>query len=131
MEVVEKAKKILLEEIPGVLAIYVFGSYASKVQNEKSDLDLAVLCVEKFDKEKLWNISQKIASLINIDIDLIDLLNASTVFAFQIITKSKIIYCLDEKKKKSFENKIYSMYLRLNDTRKGIIENIKKRKGVY
>ena len=131
MNVVEKAKKILLEELPGVLAIYVFGSYSSKVQNENSDLDLAVLCDEKLDKEKLWNISQKIASFINIDVDLIDLLNASTVFAFQIITKSKIIYCLDEKKKKSFENKIYSMYLRLNDTRKGIIENIKKRKGIY
>ncbi|NGX32629.1 MAG: hypothetical protein K1060chlam4_00679 [Candidatus Anoxychlamydiales bacterium] len=131
MDVVRAAKEIILKEIPKVIVIYVFGSYATKTENEKSDLDLAILCNQEIDKKNLWDISQKIASVANTEIDLIDLLDASTVFAFQIINESKIIYCLDEKKKTFFENKIDSMYLRLNDTRKDIIENIKKRKGVY
>ena len=131
MEVVEKAKKIIIQEIPKVLAIYLFGSYATGSQSERSDLDLAVFCDEKLDKEKLFAISHKIAISINIEVDLIDLLDASTVFAFQIIHEGKIIYGVDEKKKNFFESKIDSMYLRLYDTRKDIIENVKKRKGVY
>jgi len=131
MDIVKAAKEIILKEIPKVIVIYMFGSYATKTVSEKSDLDLAILCDMKIDKKKLWDISQKVASFINIDVDLIDLLDASIVFAFQIINERKIIYCQDDKKKVLFENKIDSMYLRLNDTRKGIIENIKKRKGVY
>jgi hypothetical protein len=41
------------------------------------------------------------------------------------------VFCSDNTKWAFFENKTDSMYLDLNETRKDIIEDIKKRKGVY
>ncbi|NGX34364.1 MAG: hypothetical protein K1060chlam1_00717 [Candidatus Anoxychlamydiales bacterium] len=131
MDSINIAKEIILKDLSNVIAIYVFGSYASGFETEKSDLDLAILLEEKIDKVKLWNLSQKIAAKTHLEIDLIDLREANTIFAFQIITESKIIHTSDNKKRIFFENKIDSMYLDLNEMRKGIIEDIKKRKGVY
>ncbi|NGX62627.1 MAG: hypothetical protein KR126chlam6_00025 [Candidatus Anoxychlamydiales bacterium] len=131
MDVIQKAKEIILKEIPEVTVISVFGSYATQTQSERSDLDLAILCEKKIDKEQLWELSQKIAKVVHIEVDLIDLLDASTVFAFQIINEGKIVFCSDDTKWAFFENKTDSMYLDLNETRKDIIEDIKKRKGVY
>ena len=90
--------------------------------NKSSDLDLAIYCKKKISKQKLWDISQKIASLLNIEVDLVDINDSSTVLAYQIINEGKIIYCRDNKEKDFFENKISSMYLRLNDTRKEILK---------
>ena len=131
MEFVQKAKKTILQEIDAVVIIYLFGSFASGLSNKNSDLDLAIYCKKKINSQKLWDLSQKIASLLNIEVDLVDLHEASTVLAYQIINEGKIIDCSDNKEKDFFENKIYSMYLRLNDTRKEILDNIKKRKGIY
>ena len=38
-----------LKEVPGVLKIYLFGSYAYGEPNEDSDLDLMVVCKEEFE----------------------------------------------------------------------------------
>ncbi|NGX28739.1 MAG: hypothetical protein K940chlam1_00925 [Candidatus Anoxychlamydiales bacterium] len=131
MDKINIAKELILKEIPDVMAIYIFGSYASQTQGEKSDIDLAILHDKKISKEYLWNLSQKIATKVQLEIDLIDLLEASTVFAFQIINEGKLLYSSDEKNRAIYENSIDSMYLDLNEMRKDIIENIKKRKEVY
>ena len=131
MDKINTAKDLILKEIPDIIAIYIFGSYASKTQSERSDLDIAIFHDKKIDKEYLWDLSQKIATEIQCEVDLIDLLEASTVFAFQIINEGEPLYSSDEKMRSIFENNIDSMYLDLNEMRKDIIENIKKRKGVY
>lgn len=131
MNVIKIAKEIILKEFPQLIGLYIFGSYATKTESEKSDLDLAILCDQKIDKQLLWNVSQKIAAAIKIEVDLIDLLDASTVFAFQIINEGNVVFCKDNKKRAFFENKTDSMYLSLNERRKDIISDIKKRKGVY
>jgi len=44
MDIVKRVKEIILKEIPEVIVIYVFGSYAVETTSAKSGLDLAIFC---------------------------------------------------------------------------------------
>ena len=54
--------EIICENIPEVIAIYVFGSFAQFYETKESDLDIAIFCEKKIDKVFLWKLAQKIAS---------------------------------------------------------------------
>lgn len=128
MDRIALAIKLIRKALPNVYAIYLFGSFASNTQRPESDLDLAILSTEKIDKVELWELSQKIASQIQIDVDLIDLFEASTVFRFQIFNEGKRIFCSDEKRTDFFINSNDALYLDLNAWRKEIIGDITKQK---
>jgi predicted nucleotidyltransferase len=130
-KIIQEAIEIIKKNIKDVMGIYIFGSFATSFATKESDLDIAILGTEKFKEIFLWELAQKIASKINKDVDLVDLLNVSTVLRFQIINEGKLVYCRDKKKCNFFENKTDSLYLDLNIIRKDILEDIKKRKGVY
>ncbi len=119
------------KEFPKIKGIYVFGSFAKKEHNDNSDLDIAILLDKPADTVTLWNVSQNIASRIQRDVDLIDLLAASTVFRFQIISTAKRIDTLNLKTCDAFEDLTYGMYIRLNDERKEILDDIKERGRIY
>ena len=76
-------------------------------------------------------LAQKLASLINKDVDLIDLKQASTVFQMQIITKGKVIYLSDKKRQAMFEMVTYKKYAMLNEERKRILDRITESGRVY
>jgi uncharacterized protein len=111
-----------------VIAIYMFGSYETQHQNFESDIDIAVL----FDiesksesnclliKECANNLSQQLDR----SLDLVNLLEANTVFQYQIITTGKLIYCSNEYKRDVFEMNTMSAYLKLNEERSQIIDEI-------
>ncbi|MEX1058340.1 MAG: nucleotidyltransferase domain-containing protein [Natronospirillum sp.] len=68
------------------MGIYCFGSQAQTTAGPDSDLDLAVLVAGYVDTVSLWNVGNKLANELNIDLDLLDLRAASTVMQYQIIT---------------------------------------------
>jgi hypothetical protein len=76
-------------------------------------------------------LAQELAGKINIDIDLIDLNKASTVFQGQIVSTGKVIYCIDEKKRMDYEMKTLKMYAKLNEERKSIIENVQESGAIF
>lgn len=117
---------ILKEQLPDLIAIILFGSYGTPYERHESDLDLAILTNDSNDPVKLWNIAQEIAMKINKDVEIIDLQKASTVFCFDILTTGNLIYCSDELKFAKFDNLIMSMYLRFQEERKDILEDIEK-----
>ncbi|MBN4077488.1 nucleotidyltransferase domain-containing protein [Sulfobacillus acidophilus] len=131
MDILETAKNTILEALPNIDAIYLFGSYASSTSNSKSDLDLAILPKKKLDKVKLWNLAQEIAIKIDKDVDLIDLFEASTVFKFQIVHEGRIIYSTSDKVCNFFDNYVHSSYLKFNEERKEILDKIKKTGKIY
>lgn len=45
------------------IELYLFGSYSKLVYNEKSDVDIAILTPEKFDKNNIQNITQKLEEI--------------------------------------------------------------------
>ena len=75
----------LRSHLPGLLAIYAFGSRITGNATPDSDLDLAVLVAGHADIITLFNLSSDLADLAGCDVDLVDLRAASTVMQHQII----------------------------------------------
>ncbi|MFP4020781.1 MAG: type VII toxin-antitoxin system MntA family adenylyltransferase antitoxin [Halanaerobium sp.] len=117
-------KSFLIEELKAEL-IYLFGSYAGGKARADSDLDLAFLTSEEIDDYQRFLTAQKLASNLNIDVDLIDLSKASTVFKAQII-QGQLLYAQNRQQKQEFELLVLKKYARLNEERKEIIEKIER-----
>lgn len=122
----EKAIEDIKEKYPDVWAIYLFGSYDTPYERADSDLDLAILLKDKADSLTLWELSQTIASHLNIDVQLIDLRQASTVFQNEIIRNERRIFCRIPKECDEQESLYLAMYLRLNEERKEILDDFKE-----
>ena len=120
-------KSFLIEELEAEL-IYLFGSYAVGKTRDDSDLDLAFLSSKEIDDYQRFLTAQKLASKLNIDIDLVDLAKASTVFKTQII-QGNLIFAKNKQQKQQFELLTLKKYSRLNEERKEIIEKIERGAG--
>lgn len=120
-------KSFLIEELEAEL-IYLFGSYAGGKARDNSDLDLAFLSSKEIDDYQRFLTAQKLASKLDIDIDLVDLAEASTVFKTQII-QGKLIFAKNKQQKQQFELLTLKKYSRLNEERKEIIEKIERGAG--
>lgn len=110
--------------IPDIKLLYLFGSHASKQTHIKSDIDLAVMFTQKTSSVTRWEIQQKLALEFNVDVDLIDLLSASTVMQNQIIKKGICLYDARDYKN-AFEMQVMSMYQHLNEERSSILSAFK------
>lgn len=116
---------VIKEQYPDVWAIYLFGSFGTIYERSDSDLDLAVLCKQPLDALPLWELAQKIALRINRDVQVVDLRQASTVFQNEIIRNERRIYCCHPKACDALESLYLAMYLRLNEERKEILDDLK------
>jgi uncharacterized protein len=111
--------------------IVVFGSTAKGTDRVDSDLDIAYLSDQKIEKYERFMLSQELAALINKDVDLVDLNQASTVFGVQIIQSGKTILCNDDKRRMEFEMKTLKMYAKLNEEREIVIKRIEESGSIY
>ena len=110
---------------------YRFGSYGTKYERPDSDLDLAVYAGTPLSAPVLWRMAQELAASIGRDVDLVDLASASTVMRAQVVHNGVRIYCADMLVCETFEDYVYSSYARLNEERRGILEDIQRRGNVY
>jgi predicted nucleotidyltransferase len=118
---VQKIVAYLKQTIPDIQLIYLFGSRADGSHKPGSDWDVGLLGPNKLDNVKRWELAQELASLLNTDVDLVDLLSASTVLNMQVVSKGQLLYG-DINIRDVFETKVYSMYGRLQESRQDIIE---------
>ncbi|HHI93659.1 MAG TPA: nucleotidyltransferase domain-containing protein [Gammaproteobacteria bacterium] len=119
------------KNLPGLISIYRFGSWGTPYARADSDVDLAVLLQGAIGGAHLWEVAQDIARVIGKDVDLVDLLQTSTVMRMQVISTGKRLYCSDPVVCERFEDYVYVAYARLNEERRGILEDIKQRGTVY
>lgn len=120
----------LQKKLSGIFAIYLYGSYASNLANADSDVDIAFLTEDKISAVQKWKIQEELAAKIDIDVDLVDLKDASVVLRKEIVEKGKLIYSSDKYKTESFEMTTFSMYLDLNETRKHILNDYEEKYGL-
>ncbi len=124
---------LLDKRIPGLLAIYLFGSRNRNDYVDTSDLDLAILTAfeHRIDPVKLLEIQLVLADHLDLDVDLIDLREVKLDFKYIILSTSKRIYCCDEEACDFYEMTIYSMYQRFEIERQEIINDIRERGFIY
>lgn len=116
--------------LPGLLAVYLFGSRATEQAGGDSDLDLAVLVEGKLEPLATWELAQSLAGLVGCDVDLIDLRAASTVLQYQVITTGSRLWNKDVQAS-LYECAILSQKTDLDTARAGLLEDIEREGRVY
>jgi predicted nucleotidyltransferase len=124
---------LLKQNLPGLLAVYAFGS---RIQNQgqaaraDSDLDLAVLLEGYGDPVTLFHLSGSLADMAGCPVDLLDIRAASTVMQYQILTLGTAWWRKDVRAG-LFEAAMLSEKMALNEARAGLIRDVSQRGSVY
>ena len=127
----EAALGHLRAALPGLQALYLFGSAASGEARPGSDLDLALLADRPLAADERFDLEQDLALLLGREVDLVDLLAASTVMRMQVISTGRLLWEANRYRRELFEVTVYSAYARLNEERRGILEDIRREGRVY
>jgi predicted nucleotidyltransferase len=120
---------LLKSRISKLIGIYVFGSYADDTATRESDIDIAFLSFEKITPIEKWKIQEELASILDNDIDLVDLKDATVVLRAEVVEKGKLIFSADTYLVDYFEMTTYSMYADLNESRVDILNDYKEKYG--
>lgn len=126
----ESVVQCLRAALPGLLAVYGFGSRVQGQATDDSDLDVAVLVAGYADVLALWDLSGELADTAGCPVDLVDLRAASTVLQYQIITGGARWWALDSQAA-LFESAILSEKTALDTARAGLMTDIAERGSVY
>jgi predicted nucleotidyltransferase len=129
-EVIERTVRMLQARLPGLLAVYGFGSQVQGTAGPDSDLDLAVLVPGYADVTLLWQLSGELADIAGRAVDLLDLRAASTVMQYQVITQGERWWARDVQAA-LFESAILSEKTDLDTARAGLLTDIRERGTVY
>ena len=105
-------------------AIYLFGSAARQAQRTDSDLDIAFLPQQACDIVAVFDASQRLATSLGREIDLIDLQRASTVLRKEVVTKGRLLLENDRYRRQEFEMYALSDYARLNEERAPVLRSL-------
>lgn len=125
------AVDILRTALRELVAAYRFGSTATGSARLSSDVDLAVLADGRLDPIVRFDLQERLAGALHIDVDLVDLRAASTVMASQIVTTGVLLYEGDSTARHVFENFVYGRYARFNEERREILDRIAREGRVY
>jgi len=115
----------LRQLMPEVRLVYLFGSQADGSAVPSSDIDIAVLLEKKLDPVARFDLEQTLAIKLDKDVDLVDLLTASTVLQNQVIMNGELLFGSESEQVK-FEMQIMSMYQHLNEERADILQEYLK-----
>lgn len=126
----EAIVKALQARLPGMLAIYAFGSRVQGTAGPQSDFDLAVLVAGYADPLALFDAAGALADLAGCPVDLLDLRAASTVMQYRIITTGERWWARDHQAA-LFEAAILSEKTALDTARAGLLADIAQRGTVY
>lgn len=120
----------LQTHVPGLLAIYAFGSRIQGKAGPDSDLDLSVLVAGYAEPLVLWDLAGDLAEPAGCPVDLLDLRAASTVMQYQIITTGERWWAKDAQAA-LFETAILSEKTELDSARAELLADIQKEGKVY
>jgi predicted nucleotidyltransferase len=121
----------IISEIPDVQAVYVFGSVATGEELPGSDVDVAFLAPRKLDPVERFRLQERIAALVGRSVDLVDLQAASTVMRVEVLRNGEVLYDAHPGVRAMFEARALSEYASLNESRAGILADIKARGSVH
>lgn len=116
--------RLLESEIPDLVAAYRFGSTARGDERSDSDVDVAVLARAQLPGRRLLDLMAAIAEVVRREVDVVDLRTASTVLRMQVVGQGIPLPVGDASARGAFEDRVYQDYVRLNEERRDILEQI-------
>ena len=122
---------LLQQRLPGLLAIYIFGSRAQGTAGAASDLDLAVLAPTKIDPIVLWEVTAALMPLADSEVDLVDLRRATTVMQHQVVTTGTLWWVSDALAVNLWELQVLREKMELDEARAPLLADIARTGVVY
>lgn len=126
----EEATHILNKKL-NCTAIILFGSYSRGDQREDSDVDIAIKSDKKISKQEIFDMTGELEQVLKKDVDLVNLDDISDSFRYEILMNGKVLYCNDNFKFDLYKLDMFREYLELSESRKIIVDNIKKGGTIY
>jgi uncharacterized protein len=124
----------IYNHFPHVQAIYLFGSYFTPYENTQSDIDIALLLphssMDSTTTQVIQNCIPILMEQTQRPIHLVSLRHVSVVFAHEIIFSGRILFVRDQHAVAVFEMLTMSLYQKLNEERRGILESIRQSRRV-
>ena len=117
----------ILAAYPNAQAIYLYGTWGTADQRPDSDLDVAVLLppeVARAVAPSAWRgLAAEVALAARVErADVVNVRTASVILRKEVVAADRRIYCAAENAAAEFEMLTLSMYQKLNDERRGIVE---------
>ncbi len=128
---IQTALSRIQDAVPGLVAVYLFGSQQQNLATAKSDVDLAILSGQALDPTTRYELEQDLEIQLGMDVDLIDLRAADTVMRAQVVSSGDCLLDIDSYKRELFEVMVYSAYALLNEERKGVLDAVRDRGSIY
>lgn len=122
----ERVVALILDRVPQVQGIYLFGSFSTGDAHPESDLDLALLLPAGliFQPSLVVALTQDLSEETGRDIDLILLREANSVLQNEVVTNGRVLLARDERAVGEFEMLSLSLWQKLNEERAGILSDI-------
>lgn len=127
----QRITKLIRRHLPEVQGIYLFGSAARDEARSDSDIDIAVLCSEALASVGKQQVHEELELALGIDVDLVDLRDATTVMRSQVLTTGIRLFESDARAVDAFEDFVYADYARLNEEREAIIDDVRRRGSIH
>ena len=114
----------LRSSVEGLVAVYLFGSVARGDDHPESDVDVAVLASRPLDAVLRWELQERLAVALGRDVDLVDLRAASAVLRVRVLAVATLLWTSGGAGRESFEAFALADYARLNEERRGILDDV-------
>ena len=127
--------RIVLEHYPSTQAIYLFGTYGTPEERPDSDVDIAVLLSPEPGRPPaplmLTPCHDALADVVARSVDLVNAREVSTVLQKEIVESGRLIFSRDDNAVAEFEMLTLSLYQKLNEERKAILDSFRETGRAY
>lgn len=120
----------LRQSIPGLLAVYGFGSRITTEARPDSYLDMAILRDGMLDPVHGFELAGELADLCGWPVDLVDLRTASTVMQYQILTRCQRWWAADHRAG-CYEATLLNLKTQLDEARSALLDDIVREGKVH
>jgi predicted nucleotidyltransferase len=135
MEETDAIVRIILEHFPAAQAIYLFGTYGTADEWPESDVDIAVLLppaqAPRQPHLMLTPCHYALADTLGKSVDLLNARGVSTVLQKEVVRSGRLLYSQDRVAMAEFEMLTLSLYQKLNEERKAILDSFQETGKAY
>jgi predicted nucleotidyltransferase len=103
------------------VVIYLFGSFGGPAERGDSDMDIAFLPQSPIDSLDCFDMANRLADRLGRAVDLVDLSQASTVMAKEVLRTGTPLFIADTSIHQEFEMRVLADYARLNEERQPVL----------
>ncbi len=122
---------LLRRSLPGLRAVYLFGSAAQGTEHAGSDVDLAVWAEAPLSARERFVLAEACARRLHREVDLVDLSAVSTALAAQVVGGGELLFARDPVAVAEFEVAVLAKYCRLNEERQDLLADIRRRGTIH